>query len=134
MTDPTLFDDSLKPSLPPATDEHAGRTRTADHETSIAGAHSVAFRAGSQKAKLLTEYGKAADYYEQYGAIAVDKQGMTDEEAADQAGLTRSCFWKRCGELRADGLIEPTGGTREGEAGVPRIVCRITDKGREVLA
>lgn len=94
--------------------------RNPDHATSIEGAHDVLFRAGTQKTKLLAAY---AIYFE-----------MTDEEAATQADLLRSTYWKRCGELRDLGLIEDTGKTRAGHAGVQRMVCRITDKGHIVLA
>lgn len=103
-------------------DVSPGRTRRDDHATSRAGAQSVAFRAGTQKAALLRAYED------------VDQVGMTDEDAATRAGLSiRSCYWKRCGELRAAGLIEETGETSPGEAGVPRIVCRITTLGLRVL-
>lgn len=94
-----------------APDHRRGRTRTNDHVSSEAGAESVAYRAGSQKAKLLAAFKAAPD-------------GLTDEEAAEVAGLLRSCFWKRCGELREDGVITPTGAYRMGEAGVQRMVCR----------
>lgn len=51
--------------------------------------------------------------------------GLTDEQAADRAGVpVRSCWWKRCGELRALGVIVETGETRAGGAGRQRIVCR----------
>lgn len=78
----------------------------------------MAFRAGSQKAKLLAVYA-SGDY--------------TDERAAEAAGLLRSCYWKRCGELREDGLIVDTGRTETGDAGVARIVSTITERGREAL-
>lgn len=99
-------------------DERKGRHRTDDKPTSVAGAASVALRAGTQKARLLEVY----------------RQGpATDEEAAARAGLLRSCYWKRCGELREDGLIKATGETRVGEAGVSREVCALTPSGVEVL-
>jgi hypothetical protein len=51
--------------------------------------------------------------------------GLTDEEAARAAGVdTGSCWWKRCGELRAAGAIVETGKTRMGSRGRARIVCR----------
>ena len=58
--------------------------------------------------------------------------GFNSEEAATYASLLKSCYWKRASELLQDGLIEWTGETRPGEAGVPREVYRITAKGREV--
>jgi hypothetical protein len=95
-------------------DDSPGRTRRRDHATSRAGADSVAYRAGSQKARLLAEYRGAGP------------EGLSDEEAAKAAGLLASCYWKRCGELRADGMIVATGETRTGAAGVSRIVSRVT--------
>lgn len=95
-----------------------GSVRNPDHETSVEGARSVWPRAGSQKARLLAAY-----YYYMV-------EGLTDEEAATYAGLLKACYWKRCGELRQDGFIEESDKTRPGEAGVPRIVCYLTPKGR----
>jgi hypothetical protein len=105
MNQPSLFED------------RSGRHRRNDRPTSIEGAQSVAYRAGSQKAKLLQAY-----YW--------NPRGLSDEEAAVVAGLPlTSCYWKRCGELRQDGMIEDTGETRRGVAGVSRIVSRITVDG-----
>jgi hypothetical protein len=101
-------------------DEHRGRTRNPDHSTSVEGAASVKYRAGSQKDRLLAVYRAQWPF------------GFTDEEAAEQAGLLNSCYWKRCNELRQDGMIIPavvaTGEpyTRKGKAGVSRIVCTST--------
>lgn len=103
-----------------STDEHRGRTRNPDHSTSVEGAESVKYRAGSQKEKLLALYKQAWPF------------GFTDEEAAERAGLLDSCYWKRCNELRQDGKIVPacdasgTPYTRKGKAGVSRIVCTAT--------
>lgn len=97
------------------TDERSGRYRNSDPETSKAGAESVKYRAGSQKAKLLKVFASGFP--------------LTDEEAAETADLLRSEFAKRCGELRQDGMIELTGQTRVGHAGVARIVSQITEKG-----
>lgn len=116
---PTLWD--ADPSGGFGTPDHApGRTRANDYSTSVAGAVAVSWRAGSQKARLLATYRLSPD-------------GLTDEEAAAQAGIPdRSCYWKRCNELRQAGLITPTGQERRGAAGVPRIVCAVTDTGRAV--
>jgi len=104
------------------------RTRNNDHATSIQGAVQVGGRAATQRIRLLHAYGDA----EPLGfPSAFD--GLTDEEAAQACGLLNSCYWKRCGELRADGLIEFTGGTRPGAAGTARKVSRITERGRAVL-
>lgn len=113
---------------PLSLDWSPGRTRTPDHATSEAGAIAVAVRAGSQKHALLTAYAAVAPWL-----------GLTDEEAATLCGLDRACYWKRCGELRAEGLIAPllniddAPHTRPGSAGVPRIVCVATWEGREAL-
>jgi hypothetical protein len=98
--------------------ERTGRHRTDDKPTSVAGAASVAPRAGTQKARLLAVYHEGP---------------ATDEEAAARAGLIRACYWKRCGELREDGLIKPTGDTRVGDAGVIRVVCALTPIGAEIV-
>jgi hypothetical protein len=79
-----------------------GRHRTEDHNSSVLGAKSVSYRAGSQKAKLLAAFQTAG------------KEGLTDDEAALITGLEKSCFWKRCGELRSANLIYDTGKTRKG--------------------
>jgi hypothetical protein len=98
-------------------DRRQGRHRNPDYQTSVEGAEDVAYRAGSQKARLLAVY------------KAVYPAGLTDEEAATRAGLPiTSCYWKRCGELRQDGYIEmivsEAGAlTRPGQAGVSRVVC-----------
>lgn len=97
------------------------RSRKDDHSTSTEGARDVGYRSGSQKAKLL-------------GAYATASRGCTDEDAAVAAGLTNTCYWKRCGELRRDGVIEQIPGeTRPGSAGVSRMVCRITEAGLAAL-
>lgn len=108
----------------PEIDEAPGRSGTHDLPTQKQGAADVAVRAGSQKHKLLVAYWTV----ETHGHTA----GLTDEEASAHAALPiRSCFWKRCGELRQAGLIAPTGEERKGDAGTPRIVCRITEAGKE---
>lgn len=108
------------------TDEgRPGRTRRDDYATSEQGARAVGKRAPTQKLRLLMQYREAGE------------AGLTDEEAAEAAGLTgRSvCYWKRCSELRQDYLIEelPVPTTRKGSAGVDRTVCAISDAGRAVL-
>lgn len=100
------------------TDDRKGRVRNSDPATSKAGAESVKYRAGSQKAKLLKVFA---------GGLP-----LTDEQAAEVAGLLGSEFAKRCGELREDGMIALTGETRLGRAGVSRIVSQITERGLEI--
>lgn len=99
------------------------RHRGSDHTTSVQGAEDVSKRAPTQRIRLLVEF-------EQAGII-----GLTDEEAGELAGLAMSCYWKRCGELRRDGLIEfipetEQGAYRKGTAGVARRVSVITTAGR----
>lgn len=108
--------------------------RSNDPATSKAAAESVIFRSGSQKAKLLSVYAKQIEGREEI-------QGLTDEEAAEQAGLSLSSeYATRCSELRDSGFIEPltndsgTVLTREGKAGVERMLCYITSKGLFALA
>ena len=96
----TLWD-----ALPP-------RARANGPATSAAAAASLP-RITVQHALLLRAYEAAAPC------------GLTDEEAAEHAGVpVRSCWWKRCGELRALGAIVDTGFTRVGTAGRQRIVCK----------
>ena len=89
------------------------RVHSEDHDTSIEGAEDVAGRAPNQQQRLLDQWTKVAP------------GSLTDEEAADLAGLERSCYWKRCGELRRAGLIEYDGSTRTGAAGVSRKTSRL---------
>lgn len=99
-SEPTLFD------------PRPGRTRRDDWVTSIAGAESVAYRAGSQKARLLAAY---EEYY---------PMPLTDDEAARHAGLPiTSCYWKRCGELRQDGAIVVVTTAKSDVSGEQRIAC-----------
>jgi predicted DNA-binding protein (UPF0251 family) len=91
---------------------------------SKAGAYSVSFRAGSQKALLL-------DAYYDFGKLNAS-------EAAEHAGLLDATFWMRCSELRDAGLIEPVMRNgevlmRPGHKGSLQMVCRITDAGRRVV-
>lgn len=85
--------------------------------------------ASSQLGRLLRVY---ATYPE---------SGITDDEAQRMSGISeRSCWWKRCGELRSAGLIEPMEDeqgvqiTRIAESGRSRVVCRITPEGASVAA
>lgn len=96
--------------------------RTGDYATSVEGAVNVAKRAPNQRAHLL-----AAFYF-------ADVIGLTDEEAATDCGLLDACYWKRCGELRADGLIEFTNNVRTGRSGTSRKVSVITERGRSAFS
>jgi hypothetical protein len=108
MSDPDLF------SLP---EYRKGRHKSGDWSTSVAGAESVAYRAGSQKAKLLQAFQDA------------HPESLTDEEAAERAGISLSSeYSKRCGELRQDGhiaVLRDVNGhpvTREGRSGIARLL------------
>jgi hypothetical protein len=97
--------------------------RSADPITSVLGAGDVKPRRGSQQALLLAEY--------------AHRDGLTDEEAGLFSGLLsrpKCCYWKRCSELRAKGLIAVTGETRLSSAGSAMQVCAITEAGRNALA
>jgi hypothetical protein len=96
--------------------------RSADPITSVLGAGDVKPRRGSQQALLLAEY--------------AHRDGLTDEEAGLFSGLLsrpKCCYWKRCSELRAKGLIAVTGETRLSSAGSAMQVCAITEAGRNAL-
>ena len=61
---------------------------------------------------------------------------VTDEEAVEvmlghPATLADEGKRRRCSDLRALGWIEPTGDTRTNASGRQRIVCQITDAGRD---
>lgn len=80
----------------------SGRSRADDHSSSRKGAASVRMRAGSQKARLLVAFYK----------FHFRLKPLADVDAAVTAGLfhqPQTCWWKRCGELRAAGLIAFTG-------------------------
>ena len=106
MDQPTLFD-----ALPPA-------ARATDPHTSHLAASHARVRAQTQLGRLL------ATYLNQQGAEA-----LTDEMAAHLTGLpVRSCWWKRCSELRDMGLIERVG-TGRSSLGEQVMTCKITRLG-----
>lgn len=77
-------------------------------------------RAGTQKHVLLMTFGRYKD--------------LTDLEAAELSGLGTTCEYEaRCRELRRMKLIEQVPGTRQGHGKSQRMICKITDKGREKL-
>ena len=57
----------------------------------------------------------------------------TPLEAVAVAGLTRESLQPRFSELRAMGLVEPTGAHRANPSGKRAAVLRLTDKGRAAL-
>lgn len=93
--------------------------------TSEKAARSVSVRSRSQKALLLVEYARV-------------EGGLTDEEAADRAGLLakpKACWWHRSSDLRKDELIVDTGAVRVStRSGEENMVCVITDLGRRIAA
>ena len=115
-----LFNEDGSPAWvepPRAPESRKGRHRQEDWSTSIAGAADVAYRAGSQKARLLEAFRNA------------HPQPLSDEQAAKAAGISlTSEYSKRCGELRQDGHIQvvldsdgqPV--THQGDSGIARIV------------
>jgi hypothetical protein len=93
--------------------------RRSDPPTSRKAAPAAAERAPSHKIVLLRCY------------RSVGSGGLTDEEAGERSGLAamrRCCYWKRCSELRADGLISAAG-ERLSSAGAAQMVCEITEAG-----
>lgn len=96
--------------------------RTTDPVTSNDAIGVVLPRAGSQQKKLLLAY-------------ASRPMGLTNEEAADIAGLNvvGCCYWKRCGELARAGLITYIGVTRKASSGADQQVHAITEKGKLAL-
>jgi hypothetical protein len=89
------------------------RQRTNDHQSSSEGARAVSAKAPSLRMRLFSEFAAARD-------------GLTDEEAAERAGVLDTCYWKRCNELRQDGWIRATNRTRKGRKNVSRIVSVVT--------
>ena len=58
----------------------------------------------------------------------------TGLEAVSATKLPRENLQPRFSELRAMGLVEPTGARRRNPSGKSAAVLRLTDKGREALA
>ena len=101
--------------------------RSSDPVTSKVGAHVAKLRAGTHKHLLLRAY-------------LTQPRGLTDEEAAEACDLLSVGYWKRCSDLRNDGLLKPVLDadgkplTRLSRNGVTNMVCRITDRGLATLA
>lgn len=96
------------------------RARQSDPATSTQAAKAVSLRAGSQATRIAIAYRDNGD--------------LTDDEAGRIAGLGHTGYWKRCSDLRAAGIIEPTGETRPGRSGERQRVCRLTVLGRTLTA
>jgi len=99
-----LFDAPLARASDPATSHQAG--------------HEVRETRKSLASLLLVAY------------QAAYPRGLTDEEAAQAAGVLATGYWKRCSDLRKSALIVPTGETREASSGMHQDVCVCTDAGR----
>jgi hypothetical protein len=56
------------------------------------------------------------------------RPGLTPDEAGERAGVEGYNQRRRCSELVSDGLLEPTGATRDGQ----RVLC-ITPAGTRAL-
>lgn len=102
---------------------HGGRTMTGQARRSDpATSHTAAslVRPGSARARLLEAH---------YGHPA----GMTDEEAAQAAGLSMSSeYATRCSELMRAGYLRDTNEARTGSSGMARVVREITPYGMAV--
>lgn len=98
--------------------EH-GQARHSDPWTSKAAAEIV--RPGSQRYLLLEAHSRTPG-------------GMTDEEAAIEAGISLSSeYATRCSELVRAGMLVDTGHSREGRSGMARMIRDITQKGTAAL-
>lgn len=108
-------------TTPTVRDVPVAPARATDPATSHRAAQAIQVRAGSQRHLLLTAYRGDAE--------------LTDAQAAAAVGLlgTRSCWWKRCSELRDGGFIEVTGTTRDPSTQAEVQTCRITHAGRAAL-
>lgn len=89
-------------------------------KTSKAGWQDVQVRAHTQKYELLRAYVEAGD------------DGLTNYEAGRNAHMLKSCYWKRCGELKRAGYIAANGEERINlTSGSKQAVCVITPQGRK---
>ena len=73
-------------------------------------------------------------YLRRVAMRSLDRLGeATPLEAVAISGVTRESLQPRFSELRALGLIEPTGARRRNPSGKSASVLRLTDKGRAAL-
>jgi hypothetical protein len=99
-----------------------GQARNTDPDTSHAAARFIKAKATTARVRLM---------YAHQAAPA----GLTDEEAAEHAGLSpHSEYATRCSELLRMGFLQDTDTTRESSTGLSRRVLRITTAGNEALA
>lgn len=72
-------------------------------------------------------------YLRKIAILTLDRLGnATPLEAVAAAGLAREALRPRFSELRAHGLVEPTGERRRNPSGKSAAVLRLTEKGVEV--
>lgn len=93
--------------------------RRTDPATSRQGAVAMPKAWNTHAARLLAAY-----------ASTDAVNGLTDEEACTLTGLERG-GWKRCSDLRRQGLIRATMLTRPASSGLEQQVCEITRAGLE---
>jgi len=94
-----------------------GQYRVTDPDTARMAASFVTAKATTARVRLME-------------AHALWPQGLTDEEAADVAGLVlTSEYATRCSELLRMGFLADTGQRRSGRAGADRMVRAITTAG-----
>lgn len=101
---------------------HHELARTSDPVTSHKAARRAARRSGSQRMRLLADYGTIGP--------------MTAYEAGRSTGLIDKpgcAYWRRVTELLHEGLIQDTGTTRLVATGEHQRVCAITAKGIATL-
>lgn len=73
-------------------------------------------------------------YLRRLAMKALNERGeATVLEAVAVAGVPRESLQPRFSELRAMGLVEPTGARRRNPSGKGAAVLRLTEKGREAL-
>ncbi|MBC2651360.1 helix-turn-helix domain-containing protein [Novosphingobium aerophilum] len=86
----------------------------------------------SQEAAKATEL--HVSYLRRVAMRALDRLGeATVLEAVDFAKVSRESLQPRFSELRAMGLVEPTGARRRNPSGKRAAVLRLTEKGRAAL-
>lgn len=99
-----------------------GQARATDPATSQAAARLIRARATGARVLLLEAFARAGE------------EGLTDEQAAERAGLSLSSeYATRCSELDRAGVVATTPERRPGRAGMERVVRTITPLGRWVL-
>ena len=108
----------------PATVDPLHAARRTDPEESRAAANKI-LKLGGQRRKLLRVY---------YEHTREGGLPLSDHEASELAGLpSRSCWWKRCGELLTNDLIEKVTTHKDRETGQWVRACVITRRGCDWL-